>query len=147
MTPDWFCCPMLTVPGTNNKYIKQIKDVNVDSYFDLICKVRTLLFFLTRSGGLFLLPCYCTCVEYVLVPMLVPWLYTGLTSAVHIACFGADTSIVMVVDDILELREASVKRVRVLQILFVNHQDESQNNVIIYVWDGTDASPVHSNPL
>lgn len=79
--------------------------------------------------------------------MLVLELYTGLTSAVHIACIGADTSNCMVGDGILELLKALVKRVRVLQILFVNHQDESQNNVIIYVWDGTDASPVHSYPL
>ena len=30
---------MLTVAG-NNKYMKQIQDINVDSYFDLCCKVN-----------------------------------------------------------------------------------------------------------
>ncbi|KAG0617879.1 hypothetical protein M758_4G022600 [Ceratodon purpureus] len=60
--------PIDTLAGTN-KYMKQIKDVNVDSYFDLCCK-----------------------------------------------------------------------------ILFVNDQS-AEHSVIIYVWDGTDASPACLNPL
>lgn len=60
--------PIHTFPGSN-KYMKQIKDANVDSYFDLCCK-----------------------------------------------------------------------------ILFVNDQG-AENSVIVYVWDGTDASPAYPNPL
>lgn len=47
MIPDCFWLDVVfTVAGTN-KYMKQIKDVNVDSYFDLCCKVKTLFFSVT----------------------------------------------------------------------------------------------------
>lgn len=42
--------------------------------------------------------------------------------------------------------EALLKRIRVLQILYVNDQG-AESSVIIYVWDGTDAGPAYSNPL
>ena len=45
------------------------------------------------------------------------------------------------------IRKALLRKIRFLQILFVKDQDAENSTIIIYVWDGTDASPVYSNPL